>query len=206
MLDHLQKLREDRAIDVMKASREQQRTEALETWFYRFIALKFLPLVDTEDVILNLSRHIPMAEKLDMVELPVQPKLIPFKDELATAPTSRGIYGYIHVLFYLACAAFSYYGMWIRSAEAPTYKSTGTLKTEAQPYYTSFLLDRIYARVSYLASHSAFWSPVLLPTSVGPDQLFYKISGYIYGAFTPQIIIMTIEGYRKRNSMNLLAV
>ncbi|KAI9650267.1 hypothetical protein NHQ30_000280 [Ciborinia camelliae] len=115
MFTDLQELRENRAITLKDASHEQQRTEAMEDTLHKFIALTLLPITDTEDVMFNFSGNQPYAEKLDMVELPPRPKLIPYKDELAKPPALRGPLGWLQMLFYIGLAASAYYGMWVCS-------------------------------------------------------------------------------------------
>ncbi|ESZ95337.1 hypothetical protein SBOR_4271 [Sclerotinia borealis F-4128] len=115
LFQDLQELRESRAITLKDASHEQQRTEAMEDPLHKFIALTLLPMTDTEDVMFNFSGNQPYAEKLDMVELPPRPKLIPYKDELAKSPSLRGPLGWLQMLFYIGLAVSAYYGMWVRS-------------------------------------------------------------------------------------------
>ncbi|TGO47132.1 hypothetical protein BOTNAR_0542g00040 [Botryotinia narcissicola] len=118
MLAGLQALRESRATILKDASHEQQRTEAMEDRLHKFIALTLLPITDTEDVMFNFSGNQPYAEKLDMVELPARPKLIPYKDELAQAPELRGWMGWLQMAVYMALAVGAYYGMWMHSKKA----------------------------------------------------------------------------------------
>ncbi|RAL63110.1 hypothetical protein DID88_004193 [Monilinia fructigena] len=108
-------LRESRVTTLKDASHEQQRTEAMEDSLHKFIALTLLPITDTEDVMFNFSGNQPYAEKLDMVELPPRPKLIPYKDELANPPALRGSVGWWQMLLYVFIAISAYYGMWVRS-------------------------------------------------------------------------------------------
>ncbi|KAA8577333.1 hypothetical protein EYC84_007296 [Monilinia fructicola] len=115
MFANLQKLRESRVTTLKDASHEQQRTEAMEDPLHKFIALTLLPITDTEDVMFNFSGNQPYAEKMDMVELPPRPKLIPYKDELANPPALRGSRGLWQMLFYICLAISAYYGMWVRS-------------------------------------------------------------------------------------------
>ncbi|QSZ35311.1 hypothetical protein DSL72_008180 [Monilinia vaccinii-corymbosi] len=115
MFAGFQELREGRAIKLKDASHEQQRTEAMEDPLHKFLALTVLPITDTEDVMFNFSKNQPYAEKLDMVELPPRPKLIPYKDELANPPELRGSLGWLQMLLYIGLALSAYYGMWVRS-------------------------------------------------------------------------------------------
>ncbi|CZR61768.1 related to hydroxylase [Phialocephala subalpina] len=110
-----QELGETRANTLMAASHEQQRTEAIETRFQKFIALTVLPMTDTEDVMFNFSRHLPFAEKLDMVELPPRPKPIPFKDELARTPSYTGITAVDSYLAFLSAAYMAAVTGWDKS-------------------------------------------------------------------------------------------
>lgn len=61
----LQLLREERTNTLMKDSAEQQRTEAMESPFYKFVALTLLPMTDSADVLFSFSCNLLSAEKLD---------------------------------------------------------------------------------------------------------------------------------------------
>uniref|UniRef100_A0A0B7KJ93 FAD-binding domain-containing protein n=1 Tax=Bionectria ochroleuca TaxID=29856 RepID=A0A0B7KJ93_BIOOC len=62
----------------------------------------------------RISRHL--AERLDNPKPKRQAKLVPYKDELLSTPTPRGVKKWLWVGFYLAVAALVHYGMWVWSA------------------------------------------------------------------------------------------
>lgn len=179
----------------------------METAFHKFIALTVLPMTDTEDVMFNFSRNLPSAEKLDMVELPPRPKLIPFKDELACAPTLRGVYGWFQILLYLACALLAYYGMWYRSADySLTDQLAAILKTGSFPSDPNFALKRSYTGIVTVDSRLAFLSAAFMAALTGWDESFSTLHLYFLGMLIQPIAIYSIEAFRKRNAMTLLAL
>ncbi|KAF7906736.1 hypothetical protein EAF00_001015 [Botryotinia globosa] len=175
MLADLQALRESRATILKDASHEQQRTEAMEDRLHKFIALTLLPITDTEDVMFNFSGNQPFAEKLDMVELPSRPKLIPYKDELAQAPELRGWMGWLQMAVYMGLALGAYYGMWVYS------KKTG--------------LAEEFAEILRSPRRAA-----------EKDARLRVLSVYFYGMLVQPLAIWLVEGCRKRNDMNLVAI
>jgi hypothetical protein len=207
IFENLQKLREDRAQSLLDASHEQQRTEAMVDGFHKFVALTLLPMTDTEDVMFNFSGNLPAAEKLDMVDLAPCPKLIPFKDELATAPSSRGIYGSLQILFYLACAAGGYYGMWIRPKSYGLMDALDVVMDSGVfPYDTDASLKRNFTGIGALDSLLTVLSAVFTPGFAAYDKQFGTLALYFLGMITQPLSIWLIEACRKRNDMNLLAL
>lgn len=175
MLADLQALREERAIILKDASHEQQRTEAMEDRLHKFIALTLLPITDTEDVMFNFSGNQPYAEKLDMVELPSRPKLIPYKDELVHAPELRGRMGWLQMAVYMALALGAYYGMWMHSKKAGLAEEfAGILRSPKR--------------------------------AAEKDARLGVLSVYFYGMLVQPLAIWLVEGCRKRNDMNLVAM
>ncbi|KAF7929356.1 uncharacterized protein EAE98_005274 [Botrytis deweyae] len=175
MFADLQARRESRAMILKDASHEQQRTEAMDDRLHKFIALTLLPLTDTEDVMFNFSGNQPYAEKLDMVELPPRPKLIPYKDELAQAPELRGLTGWLQMAVYMALAACAYYGMWMHSKKAGLAEEfAGILRSPRR--------------------------------AAEKDQRLGVLSVYFYGMLVQPLAVWLVEGCRKRNDMNLVAL
>ncbi|CAG9986543.1 unnamed protein product [Clonostachys byssicola] len=111
-----QQARQARATLLKRHSHEQQRLELLDTPLHQLIAHYVLPMMDKEDVTFNFSRNLPLAERLDFPKPKHQAKLVPYKDELISTPTPRGVKKWLWVSFYLAVAALVHYGMWIWSA------------------------------------------------------------------------------------------
>ncbi|PQE09701.1 FAD binding domain-containing protein [Rutstroemia sp. NJR-2017a BBW] len=207
IFESVQKLREDRAQLLLDASHEQQRTEAMVDGLHKFVALTILPMTDTEDVMFNFSGNLPAAEKLDMVDLPPRAKLIPYKDELATAPSSRGIYGYLQILFYLACAAAGYYGMWIRPMKYGLSDAIDVVMDSGVfPYDSNAPLKQKFTGIGPLDSLLSVLSAVFTPGFAAYDKQFGTLALYFLGMIIQPLSIWLIEACRKRNDMNLLAL
>jgi hypothetical protein len=77
IFDEVQNTRYARVQKLVVDSHEHQRVEALDTPFHKFLALKMLPLTDTDNVLFNVSRNVPQGKMLDMFKLPVYPRLFP---------------------------------------------------------------------------------------------------------------------------------
>ncbi|KAF2804993.1 FAD-binding domain-containing protein [Mytilinidion resinicola] len=203
----VQDVREKRADTLMEASHEQQRVEGMETPLRKFQALYLLQVAGPEDVMFNFSSNIPFAEKLDMVELPPKPKLIPFKDELASAPKSRGIHGWILMAVYATCGLLAHYGMWIRSAEyglADQFASIIT--TGVFPDDPTFPLKRTYTGIGAIDNYLTFLSAAYMPGLAGWDKSFATLQMYFLGMLIQPIAVWTIESCRKRNALTLLSI
>ncbi|KAI9745064.1 MAG: hypothetical protein M1818_001342 [Claussenomyces sp. TS43310] len=207
IFQHVQEVREARANVLRQVSHDQQRTEAMETPFHRFMALSVLPRTDSEDVMYNFSSNIPLSEKLDGLEFSSRPKLIPYKDELAAAPESRGLHGWYLMAFYLACSLLVHYGMWIRSAEYGLDVHFGSIITTGTfPYDPNFPLKRTYTGIGAIDNYLTFLSAAYMPGLAGWDKNFGTLQMYFLGMLIQPIAIWSIESCRKRNALTLLAL
>lgn len=207
IFSHVQSVREERVNTLKQASHDQQRTEAMETPLHRFLALYVLPMTDTEDVMFNFSSNIPASEKLDKFDLPPRPKLIPYKDELAAAPKSRGRNGWYFMAFYLLCSLLVHYGMWIRSAEyGLDAHFGGILMTGTFPYDSNFPLKRTYCGIGFIDNYLTFLSAAYMPGLAGWDKNFGTLQMYFLGMLIPPIAVWSVESCRKRNALTLLAL
>ena len=88
----------------------------MDTPFHKFLALKVLPLTDTDNVLFNLSRTVPQGKMLDMVKLPVCSHLIPYYDELESEPHSRGWCGLFIAAIFVALSLIGYWDTQARAA------------------------------------------------------------------------------------------
>ncbi|KAF7557439.1 hypothetical protein G7Z17_g749 [Cylindrodendrum hubeiense] len=210
-LDHVfrrvQELRHSRTLAVKGYSHEQQRTESLDDFSRRIIALHLLPFVDSEDVTFNFSCQIPASEKLEMLPVQRRERLIPFKDELLSEPKSRGLYNWLLIAFYVILAAAVYYGMWILPGSwglAPLIgdvMTTGTFKEDQ-----SFKLLRSYTGISALDDYFVFLAVIFMPGLRALSPSFRMLQVYFLGMIAQPIVIWTVESFRKRNAMTLLAI
>ncbi|KAJ3545706.1 hypothetical protein NM208_g2391 [Fusarium decemcellulare] len=202
-----QRTRQARAATLVQHSHEQQRGEMLDTPFHEFAAFHLLPLTDTEDVTFNFSRNMPLAEKLDTPQLIARPRLVPYKDELLSTPTARGIKKWYFIAFYLAIAALVHYGMWNRSA----YYGMGdhleaTLTTGKYTYDPEFTLKRKYIGIKAIDDYLVFLAAVYMPGLKNWDPNFGMIQLYLLGMLVQPITAWSVEAYRRRNKLNPLAL
>ncbi|KXH34541.1 hypothetical protein CSIM01_00452 [Colletotrichum simmondsii] len=176
IFSRVQATRHQRSIDIMKYSHNQQLTEALDSGFGRFTAFYLLPLIDKEDVTFNFSCQIPASEKLNMLPVRREERLVPFKDDLLREPKTRGPLKWLFIFLYVSLALIVYYGMWILPKSwdliplVETVIVTGTFESDA-----SFKLVTSYTGV------------------------------YFLGLIGQPICIWTVESFRKRNALTMLA-
>jgi len=105
IFDEVQNTRYTTVQKLIVYSQKHQRVEALDTPFHKFLALKMLPLTDTDNVLFNLSRNVPQGKMLDMVKLTVRPRLIPYNDELESEIYSRGWRGWFLAAIFIALSS-----------------------------------------------------------------------------------------------------
>jgi hypothetical protein len=208
IFSQVQMTREKRVKKLVIDAHLQQRLEALESPWEKFNALILLPVADTDDVMFNASCNIPLSEKLDMIDLPPRPKLIPFKDELATAPKPRGIYGWLQVATYLAWAGAAYYGMWLRPSKYGLAEHfVSTLTTGVFPEMpVGFPLKRTYTGISVFDNTLTFLDTAFMSGIAGWHKGFWMLQVYFLGLLLQPIAIWAIESCRKRNAMSLLSL
>ncbi|KAJ4248457.1 hypothetical protein NW762_012794 [Fusarium torreyae] len=203
----VQELRQDRAIAVKTYSHEQQRTESLDNWFRKLTAFYLLPLVDNEDVTFNFSCQIPASEKLDMLPVDRQERLVPFKDELLSDPRGRGPIKWLLIGFYVFLAACVYYGMWVFPSKWGLDPAIGEVLTSGTfEHETSFNLVRSYTGITLVDQYFVFLSIIFMPGIRNYDPSFRMFQIYFLGLIGQPIVVWTIESYRKRNAVTLLAI
>jgi hypothetical protein len=203
----VQEIRRDRTVTVKDYSHQQQRVEALDTVFKKFQALYVLPLVDREDVTFNFSSNIPASEKLSMIDVSKGERLIPFKDELFSAPEGRGSTQWVLITLYLACGAMAYYGMWARSASWDLGSHVGEIITTGTfPYDPTFPLKRTYTGIGPIDEYLVFLTAVFMPGLRGWDRNFQYLQIYFLGHLVQPIAIWTAEANRSRNALTLIAL
>jgi hypothetical protein len=174
----------------------------LDTPFHQFVAFHLLPLIDTEDVIFNFSRNMPLAEKLDSPKLSPIPRLIPYKDELLSTPKPRGAKKWYFIGFYLLVAALVHYGMWVRSAHYGLEDHLGTiLKTGKFTYDPYFSLKRKYIGIKMIDDYLVFLTAAYMTGLNNWDQNFGMLQMYFLGMLVQPITVWSVEAYRKRNML-----
>ncbi|KAK1462251.1 hypothetical protein CMEL01_14218 [Colletotrichum melonis] len=206
VFSRVQATRHQRSIDIMKYSHSQQLTEALDSGFRRFTAYYLLPLIDKEDVTFNFSCQIPASEKLNMLPIRREEKLVPFKDDLLREPKTRGPLKWLFIFLYVSLAVTVYYGMWILPKSwnliplVDKVIGTGTFEWDA-----SFKLVTSYTGVSALDEYLVFLAVIFMPGLRGWNSSFRMMQVYFLGLIGQPICIWTIESFRRRNALTLLA-
>ena len=199
---HTQKIRQARTTSLKNHSHEQQRVELLDTPLHEMIAFYLLPNTDVEDVTFNFSRNMPLAEKLDSPKLAPIPRLVPYKDELLSAPKPRGAKQWYFIAFYLSIAALVHYAMWIRSAEYALGDQLGSILESGKfPADPAFPLKRKYTGIKPIDDYLVF-----LAGLNNWDKNFGILQIYFLGMLVQPIAVWSIEAYRKRNAMSPIAM
>lgn len=197
-----QKIRQDRTTTLKEHSHNQQRTELLDTPLHEFAAFHLLPRTDVEDVTFNFSRNMPLAEKLDNPKISPIPRLVPYKDELLSAPEPRGVTKWYLIAFYLLIAGLVHYGMWIRSADyglgthLQSILSTG--KFSDNP---GFPLKRGYVGIKAIDDYLVFLAAAYMPGLNNWNENFGTLQMYFLGMLIQPIAVWSVEAFRKRNML-----
>lgn len=207
MFATIQNIRHARVITLKEHSHEQQRNELLETPFHQFVAVHVLPLTDSEDVTFNFSRNMPLAEKLDTVELSSAPKLIPYKDELLSTPHSRGAKKWQFIGFYLSIAALVHYGMWVWSSHyGLSDHLEDILKAGKFTHDPEFPLKPKYIGIKSIDDYLVFLAAIYMTGLNNWNESFGMLQMYFLGMLVQPITVWSIEAYRKRNMFTPLSL
>lgn len=193
VFDAVQNLRLPRAWTFVKAAHELQRLYALETPLLTASAYYMMPRLHDEDVHNVWYDAYVDGVSLDMFDIPVKPREVPFWDELLRRPTTRGWFVAplvicFNLLAYLALR-FRYYTA-IANGKLPLISGAlrqGSLMVSTIPPWKVF------------AGYPAIDQGSILPNREHQLQLVYFLA-----LLLPLIAIFTIEGYRRRNSRTLL--
>lgn len=207
MFAHTQKIRQARTTSLKNHSHEQQRVELLDTPLHELIAFYLLPNTDVEDVTFNFSRNMPLAEKLDSPKIAPVPRLVPYKDELLSAPVSRGAKTWYFMAFYLLIAGLVHYAMWIRSGEYSLAAQLGSILESGQfPDDPTFSLKRKYTGIRPIDDYLVFLAVIYMPGLNNWDKNFGTLQMYFLGMLIQPIAVWSIEAYRKRNALSPIAM
>lgn len=170
-------------------------------------ALYLLPLADREEVMYNFSGHIPSSEKLDMLPVSSAPRLIPYKDELLSTPRSRGHWNWVYVGAYVAISVLTYYGMWVQSASWDMEDNLVSIVTTGVfQDHPEFTLKMTYTGFSAIDNYLAFLSAIFSPGLRGWDKRYKGVQIHLLSMLITPLAVWTIEAFRKRNSMTLIAL
>jgi hypothetical protein len=202
-----QSVRQARTTILKEHSHEQQRTELLDTPFHELVAFYLLPNTDVEDVTFNFSRNMPLAEKLNSPKLAPTPRLVPYKDELLSTPTPRGLKKWYFIAFYLLIAALVHYGMWVYSAHWWLGEHMGgVLETGKFSYDSKFPLKRKYTGIAPVDNYLVFLAVAYMPGLNNWSPTFGALQMYFLGMLVQPIAVWSIEAYRKRNALTPVAL
>jgi hypothetical protein len=145
---------------------------------------------------------MPLAEKLNSPKLSPVPRLVPYKDELLSSPTPRGMKKWYFIAFYLLIGGLVHYGMWIRSAHYGLGDHLGAvLKTGEFSYDPSFPLKRKYIGIKPIDDYLVFLAAAYMPSLNNWDPNFGILQMYFLGMLVQPIAVWSIEAYRKRNAL-----
>ncbi|KAM5346113.1 hypothetical protein ACJ41O_009118 [Fusarium nematophilum] len=203
----VQKRRGPRLKAIERYSHNRQLTESLDSPLQKLIALHLLPLVGESYVTLGFSAQFPRSEKLNGMDLAHRQKLVPYKDELLAEPKSRGRMQRALIIFYLALSVTVYYGMWIRSASWGLHQKVAeTVANGDFPDGPPYPLKRTYVGVQIIDDFLVLLAAMFVPGLRSWNKSLGAVQMYLLGHLVQPIAILTIEGYRGRNSLTVLAL
>ncbi|KAF5005580.1 hypothetical protein FDECE_7987 [Fusarium decemcellulare] len=204
--DHVQTLRRDRVIMAKNYSHSRQRTESLDSPLRRLLALHLLPRAREQDVTLSYSAQIPASEKLAMIPLPQQEKLVPYKDELMTEPKERGSTQFVLIGIYLACSAMAFYCMWLSPASQELGRQLGKVLAGGS-FTDEFLtpLKNTYTGMPFVDEHLTLMAAAFVPGFRNWNKGLSRLQLYLLGHLLQPIAIITTESFRGRFATSILA-
>ncbi|OJD33921.1 fad binding domain protein [Diplodia corticola] len=189
-----QRLRSPRAWELVNASHEQQKVEAMETRLLEFIAKYYVPYMSIDTKLSGWSKSIEGGHKLNMLDVPKRPCFVPYQDNLPSKPfnpsvlvksTVAVIFG---LLFYVAQQVLQI---------DPTSFVPAFLGHELKQTYTG--IPAIDATLSTLV-----WA---FSKGVAGEDLNQRVQClYFMIMLLPVVLIWTVEGYRFGNSYSLVSM
>lgn len=207
MLARTQQSRESRAKKLLGDAHSQQRLEAMETPWHRFLAQYLLPRAPTSDVMYNMSRNVPSGQKLDMVSLPSRPKWIPYDDELCEAPRRRGKFAWFQVAVYISAAVLAYYGMWIRSERYGVFDHLNEIvSTGSYSPATAAPLQTVYLGIGPVDKTLTLLNAIFIPGIARFYKSYWMLQIYFLGSLVQPITIWCVESCRPRNHLALISL
>jgi hypothetical protein len=206
IFDEVQNTRYGRVQKLIADSHEHQRIDALDTPFHKFLALKILPRTDTENVLFNLSRNVPQGKKLDMVDIPARPRLIPYDDELQSEPNSRGWRGWLIAAVFVALSVIGYWGMHMRTAELGLSDYLRSTTANLKFADNGASLRNKYTSIAAIDNALAFVVSFFMPGTAKWDQGLWILQLYFLGSFFAIVAVWSVEACRKRNALTLISL
>ncbi|PVH90855.1 FAD/NAD(P)-binding domain-containing protein [Periconia macrospinosa] len=205
VFEDVQNLRSPRAWQLVRASHQQQRFEAMETPLLKFIAQNLVPVFGQDKMFRKWVDAYLSAIKLDMLEVPDRPREIPYDDELLRKPRGRGLLALPILVVFIF---FAWLGLRLLFG-AGTRNGTWSLVAEIlnSGTFADFDIPLKGAFIGYPAVDRKLRTMVVIffPAITGLWSTAQRLQSiYFLASFLPLIAIFTIEGYRKRNSWSLL--
>jgi hypothetical protein len=185
----------------------QQQSDGFSAPVYHFASLQLLRILDDDTITYNISRSIEPAEKLHDSKPTLNSRLIPYKDELLKAPTASGMKKWYWVAAYLLTSGICYYGMWVQPGYYGLWEHLETILTTGEfPYNSGFPLKRVYTGYGTVDNIFVYLAAVFMSGLKDWDPSFRFLNLYFEGSLIQPLAVWTVESYRKRNQLTLLAM
>ncbi|RYP02256.1 hypothetical protein DL764_005863 [Monosporascus ibericus] len=200
--------RQDRVWNMVRKAHSRQRVECLETPVLKFLAVHVLPRVPESMIQDQMVALYAPTVSLDMLPHPPREHAVPYYDELLRRPRSRGWVA-VSVLS-MAYLLLAFGAMRMLFTAGGTNGTFGFVRDTVRTGIFSeggALLRHTYTGVSVIDRSLLGIVAVFLPAVTGASGLEQQLQLiYFLSAMLPIVALMTIEGFRPRNSWTMLAL
>ncbi|KAG0158292.1 hypothetical protein PDIDSM_5805 [Penicillium digitatum] len=208
IFEGVQRQRERRAWELVKASHARQRLECQETPFLKFVGKCVMPRIPKSVFLSKWIDAYSPAVSLDMLLLPHRPREIAYFDERFRTPSSRGV---VSIVLYAAYFCLAWLGYRQLSTAIITNGTMALVDQAIQSQSVVFPegaeapLRRVYTGVGPVDLVLKVLVTMFLPavsdfsTPEQPLQFLYFLAWTM-----PIFAIWTVEGFRPRNKWTLL--
>lgn len=189
-----QTTRTPRVWELVNASHQQQKVEAMETRLLEFMAKYYIPHATIDTRLARWCKSIEGGRRLDMLDMPKRPHYVPYPEELASTPFDGS------AIIKLAVAAV--FGLLFRLAQQtltidPACFSPDFVGHEWKQTYTG--IPAIDSTLSVLV-----WA---FSKGVAGDDPNQKVQClYFMIMLLPIALIWTVEAYRNGNHRSLVSM
>lgn len=208
LFEKVQRQRENRVWDLVRAAHARQRLDCMETPVLKFVTRYLIPHLPKSSVTESWITTYSPAVSLNMLPQPLRNNAVPFYDELFQVPKPRGlVFGGCLCAAYLAMAAMAFRmllstgeenGTWALVREVITKRSFFDASTSLRQTYTG--LRAIDLKLQTLV---AVFFPAITGSSGTEVQLQFL---YLLSTVLPLMAVITVEGFRPRNNWTLLSL